>query len=130
MRFLSIRPLPAEKRASIARHRHQKKIRRNQLKASKAFGLVPEKTGSFWNVDEIEFSRAFALYRADMELLSPEEQSRFIDALMAYLSGALDPEAWRCVVSSLGALRKSQVQAEPAGYWRRAVEPHEDPWIV
>lgn len=104
-------PLPQAKRKFIADQRVKRLSARAIRKLSAALhnsAKILSDTERETDIDPVSFARAFVPFREDMRLLSEQEQREFQYALQLYLSGALDSEEWRKIVSRLSELRRAK----------------------
>lgn len=124
MKELTIRPLSMAKRTTIAEHRVKRQLFASRKKVVLITGEAEQRVGApnlGFDVDPVEFARAFAPFRSDVEaLFSPDEQVRFSMVLRGYLSGNVDHNVWRLVLGALNCLRRASGPPEPHDYWVRS----------
>lgn len=128
MKKVSIRPLSLAKRAAIAKHRAERQISASRKKGGHAIREAEQRiyaTENDFDVDPVEFARAYSPFRSDVEvLLDADEQSRFRKILCGYLSGQIDHEVWRLALYALNTVRRASILPSPGAYWvRRSVTP-------
>ena len=120
---ITIRSISIEKRLYIERKRQSRLEAKASMKANRKLSAseqdVADKNTAY-DIDPVEFARAFKLFRDDMHLLSEAAQIHFKNLLRGYLIGKVDHEIWRQAVSALSELRRAHTLPPPKNYWKRS----------
>lgn len=121
---ITIRSIAIEKQNYIERKRQvrlkTRALKKFSRKLSTPEHLKIEKTTAY-EIDPVEFSRAFRPFREDMDLLSEDDQHNFQKLLRGYLLGKVDHEMWRRAVNALSELKRAHIPPLPKNYWKRCV---------